>query len=155
MGFYESHRGMFTSDKGDWETPQELFDALNGMFRYDIDVFTNGRNSKCDRFFTPDDDALSKSWGGLTWFANPPYGRDMARFVRKCAEESRHSKGTLLVPSRTDTGWFWRYVAPYARVEFIRGRLRFEIDGVPQQSAPFPSMLAFYGEEPNVSQWRQ
>ena len=92
--------------------------------------------------------------GGLTWFANPPYGRGMEEFIRKCAEESSRSKGVLLVPARTDTGWFWKHVAPYARVEFIRGRLRFEVGGVPGQSAPFPSMLAFYGEEPNIAQFR-
>lgn len=154
MGFYESHKGMFTSDKLDWETPQWLFDKLDAKYHFDVDVFTNGRNSKCGRFFTPEDDAMSKSWGGLTWFANPPYGRGMGEFIRKCAEESSRSKGVLLVPARTDTGWFWKHVAPYARVEFIRGRLRFEVGGVPGQSAPFPSMLAFYGEEPNIAQFR-
>ena len=63
MGFYESHKGMFTSDKLDWETPQWLSDKLDAKCHFDVDVFTNGRNSKCGRFFTPEDDALSKSCG--------------------------------------------------------------------------------------------
>lgn len=88
--------------------------------------------------------------GGETFFANPPYGRDMARFVEKCVAESRHAKGVLLVPSRTDTRWFWDCIVPHANVRFIRGRLRYELGGKPLTSAPFPSMLCFYNLDGGV-----
>jgi site-specific DNA-methyltransferase (adenine-specific) len=51
----------------------------------------------------------------------------------------------LLIPARTDTAYFHGYIYGKARIEFLRGRLKFELDGVPAQSAPFPSMLVFYG----------
>ena len=66
------------------------------------------------------------------------------KWARKCFEASQ--KGALvvlLVFARTDTKWFHQWVQGKAKIEFIRGRLRFgEAD-----SAPFPSMLAVYSPE--------
>ena len=46
-------------------TPQDFFDFLNGIFRFDLDVCALPENSKCDRFFTPDMDGLAQPWGGV------------------------------------------------------------------------------------------
>lgn len=143
--FYEHGKAAMTSERDDWETPQRLFDELDATHHFTLDPFSNGANAKCAEFFTKETDALEQDWGGGCFFANPPYGRRMSDFVRKCAEESAHARGVLLVPARTDTAWFWDWVAPYASVRLLRGRLKFEVGGVPGQSAPFPSMLAFYG----------
>lgn len=43
---------LFSSDKQDWETPQELFDELNNEFNFTIDVAANESNAKCKRFYT-------------------------------------------------------------------------------------------------------
>ena len=53
-------------------------------------------------------------------FCNPPYGREIARWVRKCYEESR--KGALvvmLIPARTDTAYFHDYIY---HTEYTEGR---------------------------------
>lgn len=39
------------------------------------------------------------------------------------------------------------YKQPRVRIEFLRGRLRFEKEGNAMGSAPFPSMLVFFNEE--------
>ena len=51
-----------------------------------------------------------------------------------------------LLPARTDTKAFHDHIykKQNVRIEFIRGRLKFEVNGIAGQSAPFPSMLVFF-----------
>nr|WP_259295939.1 phage N-6-adenine-methyltransferase [Bifidobacterium bifidum] len=81
--------------------------------------------------------------GGETVFCNPPYGKAIAEWVRKCSMEASR-KGTLVVmllPARTDTRWFQQYILNCAEIRFVKGRLHFETNGVPGNPAPFPSMI--------------
>ncbi|MDR3912966.1 MAG: DNA N-6-adenine-methyltransferase [Bifidobacterium sp.] len=81
--------------------------------------------------------------GGKTVFCNPPYGRAIPEWVRKCSMEASR-KDTLVVmllPARTDTRWFQQYILNRAEVRFLKGRLRFETNGIPGGPAPFPSMI--------------
>lgn len=81
--------------------------------------------------------------GGETVFCNPPYGKTIAEWVRKCSMEASR-KGTLVVmllPARTDTRWFQQYILNRAEIRFVKGRLRFETNGIPGGPAPFPSMI--------------
>lgn len=48
-----------------WATPQDFFDNLDAEFNFDIDVCATPENAKCERFFTEEQDGLSKSWGGV------------------------------------------------------------------------------------------
>ena len=72
---------------------------------------------------------------------NPPYGREIATFMRKAHEESLAGATVVcLVPSRTDTDWWHRY-AKRGQVIFLRGRLKF---GGASTSAPFPSAIVIF-----------
>ena len=56
---------------------------------------------------------------------NPPYGREIAKFVRKAWDESQKGATVVcLVPARPDTGW-WHDYAMKGEIEFVRGRLKF------------------------------
>ena len=134
--FYVAGAAAMTSNRDDWETPQALFDELDATYHFTLDAFSTHQNAKCERHYTIEEDGLAQDWSGETVWVNPPYGKDMKRYIRKCAEESRHARIVMLVPSRTDTAWFWDYVAPYARVRFIRGRLRYELGGGSLNRAP-------------------
>lgn len=84
--------------------------------------------------------ALIKN-GGVV-FCNPPYGRELPKWVKKSYEEAK--KGSIVVmllPARTDTRWFHDYIYGKADIRFIKGRLKFN-DG--KMSAPFPSMVVIY-----------
>ena len=53
----------------------------------------------------------------------------------------------LLIPARTDTTYFHEYIYPYAKLDFIKGRLKFrDLTGVSKKptSAPFPSIVCIY-----------
>lgn len=128
----------------EWATPQELFDKLNAEFRFDLDPCATSANAKCDEYYTIDDDGLAKNWAGRRVFCNPPYGRSLGKWVRKCYEESRKPDTlvVMLIPARTDTSYFHEYIYHKAReIRFIRGRIRF---GGSTQNAPFPSMIVIF-----------
>lgn len=85
-----------------------------------------------------------KIGGGETVFCNPPYGRYIREWVKKAYEESKKpgTKVVMLLPSRTDAGWFHDYCLQ-GKIEFLRGRLKY---GDAKENAPFPSMLVIFGE---------
>ena len=89
---------------------------------------------------------LNKSGGGRRVFCNPPYGKEIGKWVEKCYQEA-HSGAELvvmLIPARTDTKYFHDYIYKKAKeIRFLKGRLKFEIDGEPGGSAPFPSCLLY------------
>lgn len=80
-------RVLFSSRETAWETPQELFDQLDREFEFELDVCALPENAKCGRFYTPEDDGLSQPWPGVVW-CNPPYGREVGRWVEKAFAES-------------------------------------------------------------------
>ncbi len=77
--------GLMSSLTDMWATPQELFDELNGEFRFTLDPCATKDNAKCARFYTKERDGLLESWVGERVFMNPPYGRVIGEWVKKAA----------------------------------------------------------------------
>ena len=138
----------FSNEKEDWETPQELFSKLNQRFSFDIDVAASTQNAKLEKYFTVSDDALEQQWNGNV-FCNPPYGRKIHHWVKKAYDEYLRDPSrviVLLIPARTDTRYFHNYIFGKAEVEFLPGRLKFEVEGKPHpHNAPFPSAVIIFG----------
>ena len=136
---------MFSSESTDWSTPQDFFDELNAEFQFTLDPCADEFNHKCDVYFTTVEDGLLQSWEGHTVFCNPPYGKALKDWVKKCAEEAANPSTTvvLLIPARTDTKYFHEYIynKPNVEIRFLKGRLKF---GDGKNSAPFPSMVAVF-----------
>ena len=86
---------------------------------------------------------MVQDWGGEVVFCNPPYGREMPKWIKKCAEESKKPNTTvvMLIPARTDTHAFHEYIYHKAEIRFVQGRLKF---GGSKNSAPFPSMVVVF-----------
>jgi len=133
MAFFKT---KFGTGKQDWETPDSLFEPLNSEFKFTLDVCADLDNSKCSRYYSKSDDALSKTWDGVCWM-NPPFGNQGA-WVRKAYSESKRSGTTVvcLLPARTNTNW-WHDFAMKGEVRFIRGRPKFKgaKHGLPQPLA--------------------
>jgi phage N-6-adenine-methyltransferase len=131
---------MFSSKTDDWETPQDLFDKLDQEFEFNLDVCATQDNRKCRNFYTKELDGLKQDWHGVCWM-NPPYGREIGKWVQKAYEESlKGSTVVCLLPSRTDTRW-WHDYCMKGEVRFIKGRLKF---GNSKNSAPFPSAIVIF-----------
>ena len=132
---------MFTSRKCDYETPQSLFDALDHDYHFETDVCATNENAKCASYYTPEQDGLAQKWRGVCWM-NPPYGRDIGRWVRKAYEEAQSGAIVVcLLPARTDTKW-WHDYCMRGAVTFLRGRVKFV--GA-EHGAPFPSAIVVFG----------
>lgn len=133
----------FSSQSVHWATPTSLYSDLNKEFHFDFDP------CKLNHFPAPllgSIDGLSEPWGKTT-FCNPPYGRVIGVWVKKAYDESKKGKTVvLLLPSRTDTQWWHKYVMKAHEIRFIKGRLKF---GEAKHSAPFPSCVVVFKE--NIS----
>ncbi len=137
------NQGMFTSNSNEWGTPQKLFDELNEEFNFTLDPCADEFNHKCEKYYNKAQDGLKQSWVGETVFCNPPYGRELPKWVEKCYKEHIEHNITvvMLIPARTDTSYFHDYIYHNSEIRFIRGRLKFS-DG--KNPAPFPSMIVVY-----------
>lgn len=129
----------------EWETPQDLFKALDDEFYFTLDPCCTHENAKCEKHYTKAEDGLAQDWTGETVFCNPPYGRKMTPWIEKCY---RHYIGggtaVMLIPARTDTKAFHKYIWGKAEIRFIQGRLKF---GGSIHTAPFPSMIVVFRQE--------
>lgn len=137
---------MFSSNTDMWATPQDFYNKLNSVFKFEIDVCAVEENAKCDRFFTPEQNSLEQVWKGVCWM-NPPYGRGIDAWVKKAYESAQENGATVvcLVPARVDTRWWHDYCAK-GEVTFIKGRLKF---GNAKSNAPFPNAVVVF--RPNVA----
>ena len=133
---------LFSSASEEWETPQNFFDRLNEEFCFTLDPCCTDENAKCKKHYTKEQDGLKQDWTGEIVYCNPPYGREMPKWIKKCYE---HYIGggiaVMLIPARTDTKAFHDYIYGKAEIRFIRGRLKF---GSSKNPAPFPSMIVIY-----------
>ncbi|MBQ1450880.1 MAG: adenine methyltransferase [Eggerthellaceae bacterium] len=138
--------GMRSSTTPEWSTPRDLFDELDAEFHFDLDVASTDENALCEKHYTKDDDGLSNEWTGSVW-CNPPYGREIGKWMRKAAESNWGGVTVCLVPARTDTAWWHEWIVGHAtEVRFIRGRLKF---GGSESGAPFPSAIVVYDKRPS------
>ena len=169
----------------DWETPRDLFDSLWEEFGgFDLDPAceygqytadrirkTGGQNYVETKHWErecPEGcylDGLAQPWHGKV-FLNPPYGRgEIEPWIEKAVREvseGRAEKVVALLPARTGTKWFQRYVLegawkddnypdgyvnfcnPFTSlVRFLPGRLTFE--GA-KDCAPFPSVIVVWSK---------
>ena len=134
---------MPLSQTDDWATPQNLFDELDAIHHFTLDVAASSTNHKTPHWFGLDQedpllrDGLAMSWENNRVWCNPPYGRQIKDWVKKAHHESVNAEIVMLLPARTDTAWFHDYAIRH-KVTFMRGRVKF---GDGKASAPFPSIL--------------
>lgn len=166
---------LFSSESVEWGTPQDLFNEYHALYSFTLDVCASSTNAKLPNFFSREDSALNHSWTGNVCWMNPPYGSEEKvcktkckkkkcvkrgyhctvwvpgayHFVKKAAEECDKNGVTtvMLLPARTDTKWFHKFIYNQPRtkqIRFFKGRLRFVAEGKELKSAPFPSMLVVF-----------
>lgn len=138
-----SRRVLLSSKDMTWETPQNWYDYLNLEFKFTLDPCCLPETAKCKKFYTPEDDGLAQSWRGERVFMNPPYGRELSKWMRKAYEEARDSEALVvcLVPARVDTLWWHAFAMKASDIRFPVGRLTFAGADAP---APFPVAIVIF-----------
>jgi site-specific DNA-methyltransferase (adenine-specific) len=127
----------FSSKTNEWSTPQDFFDELNKEFNFNLDPCATSQNHKCKLYYSSG--GLEKTWDNFRVFCNPPYGREIGKWVKK-ASEARGGIVVMLIPARTDTTYFHKYIYHKTKIRFLKGRLKFG----GKSSAPFPSMVVIF-----------
>lgn len=140
----ETLMGVMSSSKNvDWATPKDWYAYLDLEFGFTLDPCCLPETAKCKRFFTPQDDGLAQSWQDERVYMNPPYGREIGRWMKKAYEEARDNGALVvcLVPARVDTNWWHGYATKATEIRFPKGRVKFE--GA-TSGAPFPVAIVIF-----------
>ena len=116
-----SNKSKSQSPSDTWLTPLDFYEELNKRFRFD-EFDPCPPDNDIELF-----DGLKVDWAGIT-FCNPPYSKTLKeKFIYKAYAESLKGKLiVLLLPVSTGTRIFHDLIQPKARIEFIKGRLKFE-----------------------------
>lgn len=90
-------------DRDCYGTPWSFVDDVQRRFgMIELDVCCLEGTAKSARFYTPQDDGLSKPWNARLWWCNPPYS-DIEPWVLKGIDELDHNPksfmGAYLLPS--------------------------------------------------------
>jgi len=133
---HNSMKVMSSSEDMTWATPQEWFNYLNLEFKFTLDPCCSERTAKCKKFYTEEDDGLSKSWCNERVFMNPPYGKHLATWMGKAMGEARDNGALVVcfVPARVDTQWWHNFAVKASEIRYPIGRVKNET-GV---AWPFP-----------------
>lgn len=132
------NKSLFSSEKDNWCTPKDLFKFLDQKYHFTLDPCSDSINYLCSKHFTAIENGLLQDWSNDIVFMNPPYGREIGKWVKKAYESN--TTVMCLLPARTDTKWFHDYCLN-GTIYFFKGRLKFSGS---KNSAPFPSMLVLF-----------
>jgi site-specific DNA-methyltransferase (adenine-specific) len=137
-----SHNVRTASKSMTWETPTDWINYVGLEFAPTLDPCCEHETAKCEKHFTPKEDGLAQSWKNERVFMNPPYGKELAKWMKKAFEEARDNGALVvcLVPARVDNTWWHKY-AMQGEIRFPKGRLKF---GNASASAPFPVAIVIF-----------
>ena len=137
-------------------TPLHIFDPLNAEFGFTLDPCAEPWSAKCEKYYTKEDDGLSRCWQGETVFCNPPYGQyQTEKWVRKAVSEWLKGETTivLLIPAKTGAVYFHDCVFDLQKVtdkietRWLKSRIRFidpETREVAKGTGWFSSVVVVY-----------
>ena len=132
------NKAVHSSNNHTWKTPKYVYDYLDEEFEFTFDPCPTN----------PKWDGLDIDWSDMN-FVNPPYGTELPNWIEKGIEEQKKKHySVFLIPSRTDTKWFYKMFENASEIRFIIGRIKF-VGAV--NSAPFPSMIIFFGPKQKFS----
>lgn len=179
MAKRKMNAAMLSSENQKCGTPSYFMDWLRAAMPFNLDPCAEKQTAQCPRYYTKEDDGLAQNWGGdggCFFYMNSEYGDQLPRWTKKARFEAIHNgaSGMCLVPTRPDTIWWtdaiegavgrlrtsffvqqtrtwWlRYAGLIVGFHHVDERLKFLDNGVPMDSAPFPSSVIIFINPGNV-----
>lgn len=157
------------------ETPPQIFNKLNADFGpFDIDLTADIQRHLCDVWLGPGSpygkDALTTEWRqlGAIGYSNPPYGKFVAKMLKKAKSEAQVGFATtLLLPMRVTRAFHAHVLCGAKELWFCDKRIAFWVDGAPKldpktlkpTGALFDSIIVRYApgmrfSPPRVGTWK-
>ncbi len=142
----------------EWYTPPDVLAAVREVLgRVDLDPASSEvaqQFVRARRYFTLDDDGLSRMWKGSI-FLNPPYAADLVRaFLGKLVEHFQAGdvpEAVVLVNNATETTWFQAAARTASAVCFPSGRIKFlDQQGQPVGAPLQGQALLYFGASPDA-----
>ena len=114
----------------DHRTPEKLFKGLSDLFGpFDLDAAASKENTKCESFFTHEENAFFQDWFADKVWCNPPY-HNIEQWIDTALIQLQNNKCStivfLLPSNRTEQRWFLKSIVNCSFIGFIRGRINFE-----------------------------
>lgn len=149
-GLFKAAHVSYNSGDNEWYTPSIYIEAARKtMGNIDLDPASSpeaNRIVRATKFFTEEDNGLTKEWEGNVWM-NPPYSQPLIeKFVNKFVESYKIQQACVLVNNATETAWFQKLLKPARGVCFVKGRVKFidkegKASGTPLQG----QAILYYG----------
>jgi ParB family chromosome partitioning protein len=116
----------------EWYTPSEYLNAARDVLgAIDLDPASSpaaNKTVRAERYYTADDDGLTRPWCGRVWM-NPPYSTGLVdRFVAKLLDAYQTGDvpaAVVLTNNATDTRWWQSLARRSSAVCLLAGRIRF------------------------------
>lgn len=106
-------------NKDHWRTPDELFDTLDTIYDFNLDVAASHGNNKCTTYFTEEISALKQEWGmnpsyKVNAFCNPPFSLKKEFIIKTIEQVDKHPllKVVMILPTGFNTQLWHRYILP-------------------------------------------
>ena len=142
------------SGENEWYTPPKYTEAAKRvMGAIDLDPASNELANKfvgADKFYTKEDDGLTKPWYGRVWL-NPPYAQPLiAQFSDAVVEKfgrGEFEQAIVLVNNATDTKWLQSMMRVCSAACFLEGRIQYlDKTGEPKNSPIQGQVVLYFGE---------
>ncbi len=107
-----SHRVQTATGNNNRATPQFIYDWLDAMMGFTVDVCADASNFKHPKYYDEKDNGLAQSWADETYFKNPPYARQLPDWMRKGRDSCMYQRamGCAVIPARVGSEWWKHYV---------------------------------------------
>ena len=112
----------FSASEMKWlRTPKPIWKELSKEFEFTIDCCASHQNALLPRYYTAEDDCLTKDWSGEVAYIHPLFDTKIPKFIEK-AYNTDNFTGVFLLPASTHTKYFhdFCYHNKNCEIRFLR-----------------------------------
>ena len=102
-------------------TPKNIWKDLKKEFKFTIDLCASDKNHLVKRYYTKENNCLSKDWSNEIAYLHPMFDAGIWQFIKK-AFETKNLTCVCLLPSSTHTNYFHDYIYhnPNCEIRFLK-----------------------------------